>query len=401
MCAAPSCRAVQAFQVVNPYSTAIAVAHITDWSAFASLRAEWNALAAKCAMPSVFLTHEWFDAAWQWKGRESYLHALCARRDGKLVGALPLVHSVRKSRSGRRRVMEFLTVPDTQLCDLLVLPNERRAVADSFASALAQSPREWDMLDFSYLPEGSVTETDLVPRLHRHVHNVAVEDAGSNPYIDLEGTWEAYYAARSRSLKKASNLAANRLAKAGEVKIEWHEPGAVTPAQVPSLLEKLVSISGRSWKRETGNSLDHPGPQAFIRKLSEHAAQRNWLSVWTLDLNGSHVAMEYQLVFERNVHALRSDFDAALGEISPGSHLNRQLMERLFCGRFHRYYMGPGENAYKLRWTNRSELLRRATVYARTARGRLAAAVDLRVAPLARRVRATLRRNDAAPKEMK
>jgi CelD/BcsL family acetyltransferase involved in cellulose biosynthesis len=387
--------------VVDPESTEIAVARVTDWSAFVSLRAEWNALAAECEQPSVFLTHEWFDAAWQWKGRESTLHALCARRSGKLVGALPLVRSMRKSHSGNRRVMEFLTVPDTQLCDLLVVPGERQAVAERIASALAQSQREWDVLDFGYLPEGSVTETDLVQTFRRRRHHVAVDDAGSNPYIDLDGAWDAYYATRSRSLKKANNLAANRLGKAGEVKIEWHEPAAVAAAQVPGLVEKLVSISGRSWKRETGNSLDNPGPQAFIRQLSELAAQRNWLSVWTLALNGSPVAMEYQLVFDGSVHALRSDFDAALGEISPGSHLNRQLMERLFCGRFRRYYMGPGENAYKLRWTNRSDALRRAAVYARTARGRLAAAVDLRVAPLARRLRATLRRNDDAAKEMK
>lgn len=387
--------------MVDPTSSEIVVARLTDWSDFASLRTEWNALAAECARPSVFLTHEWFDAAWQWKGRDAGLCALCARRSGRLVGALPLVRSMRTSRSGSRRVMEFLTVPDTQLCDLLVLPGDRQAVVESFASDLEQSQREWDVLDLGYLPKGSGTQTDLVPSFHRRRHRVAVEDAGSNPYIDLQGAWEAYYSTRTRSLKKANNLAANRLSKAGGVRIDWHEPGTVAAAQVPGIVDKLVSISGRSWKGETGNSLDHPGPQAFIRQLSELAAQRNWLSVWTLGLNGTPVAMEYQLVFGGDVHALRSDFDAALGEISPGSHLNRQLMERLFCGRFVRYYMGPGENAYKLRWTDQSEALHRVTVYARTARGQLAAAVDLRLAPLARRARALMRRENAVPSQEK
>jgi CelD/BcsL family acetyltransferase involved in cellulose biosynthesis len=382
--------------VVDPNSAEIVVARLTDWSAFAALRAEWNALVAGCARPSVFLTHEWFDAAWQWKGRESSLHALCARRAGKLVGALPLVRSVRLSRSGNRRVLEFLTVPDTQLCDLLVLPGERQAVVERFASALVQSQREWDLLEFGYLPDGSVTQTGLVPNFRLRRHRLAVEGGGSNPYIDLDGTWDAYYATRTRSLKKANNLAANRLGKAGEVSIDWHEPGIIAAAQVPGIVEKLVSISGRSWKRATGNSLDNPGPQAFIRQLSALAAERNWLSIWTLGLNGSPVAMEYQLVFDGNIHALRSDFDAALGEISPGSHLNRQLMERLFCSRFRRYYMGPGENAYKLRWTDRSEAMHRATVYARTARGRVAAAVDLQLAPLVRRLRARFHREAPA-----
>jgi CelD/BcsL family acetyltransferase involved in cellulose biosynthesis len=387
--------------MVVPDSSEITVVRVTDWSAFAALRPEWNALAAECARPTVFLTHEWFDAAWQWKGPEAALCTLCARRAGKLIGVLPLVHSARGSRSGRRRIVEFIAVPDTQLCDVLVRPSDRSAVVESFVAALAKSESEWDVLELGYLPEGSVVQSALVPSLERRGHRAAIEAAGSNPYIDLRGAWDAYYSTRSRSLKKANNLAANRTGKAGEVRIDWLAPDACTAGDVAGIVDKLTSISGRSWKRETGNCLDRPGPQAFIRRLSELAAERRWLSVWTLDLSGLPVAMEYQLVFERNVHALRSDFDAAFGQSSPGSHLNRQLMERLFCGRFDRYYMGPGENAYKLRWTDRAEALRRASVYAGTTRGQLAAAVDLRLAPLARRVRAILRGEEPVSGEEK
>jgi CelD/BcsL family acetyltransferase involved in cellulose biosynthesis len=383
--------------VSDPRASEIVLARITDWSAFGPLRAEWNALVSECARPSVFLTHEWFDAAWQWKGRESGLSILCARRAGRLVGALPLVASRRASRSGIRRVVESLAVPDTQLFDMLALPDERERVADRFADYLAERQGEWDMLDLNYLPEGSVVGTALEGALRGRGNRLAVEAPGTNPYLDLDGTWEAYYATRTRSLKKANNLAANRINKAGDVRIRWLEPGVVDAARVGEMVDALVSVSSRSWKRETGNSLDNPGPQAFIRRLSELAAGRGWLSVWTLDLDGTPVAMEYQLAFEGSVYALRADFDAAFGEASPGSHLNRVLMERLFGGRFKRYYMGPGENAYKLRWTERSETLQHVIAYARTARGRLAALVDLTLVPWARSAIAKLPGREAAP----
>jgi len=298
-----------------------------------------------------------------------------------------------------RRVLESLTVPDTQLFDMLVLPNDRERVADGFADFLAKHHDEWDMLELGYLPEPSVTATVLSGALRRRGYKLAVETDGANPYIDLEGTWGAYYSTRTRSLKKANNLAANRINKVGEVRIRWHEPGLVDAARLGEIVDALVSVSSRSWKRETGNSLDNPGPQAFIRRLSELAAERSWLSVWTLDIDAAPVAMEYQLVCDGGVHALRADFDAAFGEVSPGSHLNRALMERLFGGRFRRYYMGPGENIYKLRWTERSEALQRLSAYARTARGRLAALVDLSLVPLARSARAKLRRRDPAGPE--
>jgi hypothetical protein len=387
--------------VVDPNSSEIVVEPLTDWSAFAPLRGEWNALAARCVRPSVFLTHEWLDAAWQWKGRDSSMRTLCARRAGRLVGALPLVRSKRQSRSGSRCVLEFLTVPDTQFCDVLVLQEHRQAVADCFAGFLQQHQNEWDTLDLGYLPEGSVVEADLVASFLRRGHHVDARGAGTNPYIGLEGTWEEYYSTRSRSLKKANNLAANRINKSGEVSIRWYAPGTFGAAQLPGIVDALVSISSRSWKRDTGNSLDHPGPQAFIRRLSELAAGQHWLSVWALELDATPVAMECQLIFDGNVHALRSDFDATFSEISPGSHLNRHLLERLFCGRFQRYYMGPGENAYKLRWTERSENLHRVTVYGSGVQGQIAALVDLRIAPLARWMRAFLRRKDSVPGEEK
>ena len=237
------------------------------------------------------------------------LRTLVARRAGELVGAMPLVRTLRPSRTGRRRVLEFLTVPDTQFCDILAPIADAAAVAESFAGALAARGSEWDVLELGYLQEDATAVTAFADALRRSGCTVVIEPAGSNPYIALGSTWDAYYGARSRSLKKASNLALNRVAKSGEPKIDWHRPAT---GETEALLAKLIDVSSRSWKRTTGNSLDQAGPQAFIRRLTELAAERQWLSVWTLALDGKPIAMEYQLVFGGQVHALRSDFDAGL-----------------------------------------------------------------------------------------
>ena len=56
---------------------------------FSALRPEWNGLSD--AQRSVFLTHEWFDAAWQWRAVDSTLAVILVRHDNALLGALPLV----------------------------------------------------------------------------------------------------------------------------------------------------------------------------------------------------------------------------------------------------------------------------------------------------------------------
>jgi CelD/BcsL family acetyltransferase involved in cellulose biosynthesis len=359
---------------------------VSDPQRFVAMRAEWNRLQATRA--SVFLSHEWFDAAWQWRAPDSTLAVVTVRRGDELVGALPLVSRIVPSRSGNRRTLELLSVPDTQLFDLLATSAEQAAVLDAIAWWLESRDLPWDILEIGYLPAGSAVETKLAAILRARGYPVALDEAGSNPYIDLESSWEAYYASRTRSLKKANNLAANRLRKTGEITIEHHRQSTESPAAVVQrLVPLLADISGRSWKRHTGNSLDFPGPQAFIHRLTERTVERGWLSVWTLRLNGIPLAMEYQLVFDGNVHALRSDFDAEFSEISPGSHLFRNLLEKLFGMGLRRYYMGPGENAYKLRWADEAEPLRRMRAYSRSPGGRLAGLVDLRVLPVARAVR--------------
>jgi CelD/BcsL family acetyltransferase involved in cellulose biosynthesis len=356
-----------------------------------ALRGAWNALAASAARASVFLQHEWFDAAWQWRQQTARLHLLCLFRERELTAVLPLVRE-RIVRCGLAlRELSFLTVPDTQACDMIVAEAERAAAAEAFAADLADKRREWDVLRLKYLPPDSVAASSFRAALAARGFAARLEQRGSNPYVRLDSTWETYYATRTRSLKKANNLAANRLKKAGEIWIDWLQPGSGEATSLEPMLARIIAISAVSWKRRTGNSLDNPGPNAFIRRLSQLAHERGWLSVWTLGLGDQSLAMEYQLIAEGCVYALRSDFDEAYEEISPGSHLGRCLLEQLFDRRLERYYMGPGENPYKQRWAEQGEPVAELIVYGRTLRGRWLAAWEGTLKPLAKRLRDRVR----------
>ena len=97
--------------------------------------------------------------------------------------------------------------------------------------------------------------------------------------------------------------------------------------------------------------------------------------------------MEYQLIGDGNVYALRSDFDANYDSLSPGSHLGRCMLETLFGQGLRHYLMGPGENQYKYRWADEADPVLAMTVYARSLRGRALAIWELALKPVARRVR--------------
>jgi CelD/BcsL family acetyltransferase involved in cellulose biosynthesis len=378
-------------QKPNPSTTVTTriprVTAITSEEEFIAMGDVWNDVVDRVPAATVFLRHEWFEAAWAWRKRNSSLLCLAAYQDGTLIGILPLVITIHARGLYVERRLEFLTVPDTQMCDVIAALDSRAIVARAFAEELQRRRADWDVLHFDYLPDGSISGKELTEELEKRGFRSRTQGAGRNQFVALSGTWAEYHGTRSRRFKKANNLIANRLKKAGEVQIDWLQPGTEDAAAAGLALEAAIRISAHSWKRETGNSLGDPGPQAFIRSLSRHALRQGWLSLWILSLNGEPLAMEYQLVANASVHALRSDFVESSAEISPGSHLNRHLLENLFERELNRYYMGPGENAYKARWTSEGEPLHRIDVYGQTLRGRIAALRDLTVKPWYRRLR--------------
>lgn len=80
--------------------------------------------------------------------------------------------------------------------------------------------------------------------------------------------------------------------------------------------------------------------------MSQAAYAQGWLSSWLIYLDEHPLAMEYQLIYGSDVHALRADFDTQREKISPGSDLIRQLLERFFEHGLGPYYMGRGDNPY-------------------------------------------------------
>jgi CelD/BcsL family acetyltransferase involved in cellulose biosynthesis len=380
---------------VNPAAAGMRL--VSSPAEFTALRDAWNMAAASSLGAAAFFSHEWFDAAWQWRQHTARLHVLCFFSGQRLAAILPLVISEARVSGLPVRELAFLAVPDTQMCDMIVAEQDRASATAAFASELARRRGEWDVMRLHYLRPGSIAASALRAALESRGFVTRMATVPGNPFVALDSSWEAYYATRSRRLKKSNNLASNRLHKAGEIRIDWLAPDAAEKSGFGNFVERAIAISGRSWKIRTGNSLDNPGPQAFIRRLSESAERRAWLSIWILSLNERPLAMEYQLIADHTVYALRSDFDAEFDAVSPGTHLSGYLLKQLFGRGLRRYYMGPGNNAYKFRWTDDVEPVEELTVYGRSLAARGMAAWETTLKPVARRLRDRVRVRASSP----
>lgn len=361
---------------------------------FMALQDSWNTLAKKTNSDNVFLRHEWFVAAWEWAKDDAQLSIMCVWRQNSIIGICPLVRRAQRVCGLKLWRLEFLTVPDTQYCDFLGASADTRDILEAVSGALQQTQHFWDSCALSHLEQHSLAG-QLPYALQRKALKFALSDFGGNPFVNLAGDWESFYAQRSRRLKKSNNLIANRLKRLGKIEVLWIKE--VEAQGLESLIQTLVSISALSWKTQTGLSLNHPKPQRFIRTLSRLANDNNWLSVWVLNLDGKAIAMEYQLRYQNHVHALRADFDEQYSQQSPGAYLNWKIMENLFNSGIKSYFMGPGKNPYKLRWSEQIRLLRRLEIYSNSWRGRVLHILQTYVRPM---LRAALRalKPQASPK---
>ena len=90
---------------------------VSDSSRLAALHGSWNAVVERSSRPSVFLAHEWFEAAWQWRQQTARLYVLCLFRGAGLNAVLPLV--LANGEAGSPRTLQFLT------CLLYTSPSPR------------------------------------------------------------------------------------------------------------------------------------------------------------------------------------------------------------------------------------------------------------------------------------
>lgn len=354
----------------------------TSLREFDDLAPLWRRVTAESGQTSPFLSHDWFACCWRTAGnrrREVWI----LEDDAGPVALIPVVRWRHRVRGLPVRMIQLLDAPDTPFSDFPVARG-RDEVIGVVLDRLRAS-RDWDVLSFVKLPTHSMTLKALERALARDFPwRVARRE--SSPYLSLRGTWEEFFQGKTQRFRKTCRNVDNRIRRAGDIVVEEHhhlDPDG-------PLFAEVMDVSRRSWKGPRRFAMATMlGMPRFFRELTRRATANSWLHLWILRLDGRAIATEYQIGADGCRHALRADFDAAASALSPGAYLNFRIVQALFERRgVQQYDMGPGTNDYKLRWATGASETVTLEVYAPRTYGRLLHALETRLIPLARRLRA-------------
>ncbi|MFD9943875.1 GNAT family N-acetyltransferase [Nonomuraea sp. NPDC059023] len=228
---------------------------VTDPSAFAAMKPEWDALYERCATSTPFQSHAWLTSWWQWYGGRSRLHVLLLRHQDRLVAALPLM----RTRRWGCRVLSPLGVGLSDYTDVLLDEAHRDGLARTASEALLGLPG-WDVMDFPEAQPGAALET-----LHACWPGRRWLMEGSSclymPALPLEDQLAALGTRTAGKLRRG-------LYKIDKLDLQVH---AVTPEQVPAAMEDLLRLHALQWAGRPINK-EHLSPR-FQAHLTRSATE--------------------------------------------------------------------------------------------------------------------------------
>lgn len=341
----------------------IEVRIVTSFDELLGLRNEWEALYSASPRRTVFGTHGFAEDWWRAYGEGHRLYVAAAYESGAVVGILPLVLS------GRR--LSALGVPGADYFDILAKPESGSGVLLGIVDALVKS-RDWDICELENVSEASLLYS-LLPTLPRHLQRtVRIRFSASCKALVLgEDRRRTLMAILHKPAKKKHRN--KLLSRPGTV---FRNLDLCTEAAYH--LRRFFSqhIARRALMGERSQFLD-PRVCTFYRLLMESPSTRDSVRFSVLEENGTPVA--YHFGFQRDgcFVLYKPTFDIDRWDDSPGEALNLALLNHIATDESVQIFdLTCGEEAYKSRYTNRATENYAISLYAGSARGKIARIIE-------------------------
>jgi CelD/BcsL family acetyltransferase involved in cellulose biosynthesis len=292
---------------------------------------EWDELAAQ-AGSSPMLLPGWFQAWWNAFGR-GRLEIVTLRRDGRLAAVAPL-HRHR----GTLRAMANVHSPHFAFpaADAVA---ERALVERVFAA----NPLHTSLCS---LDAGTSAAAELERAAEKSGRRLFTVPMQRSPYIELEGTWQAFEDGLSTKFVRDLRRRRRSLESEGRVSIEVADGSE----RLEELLDEAFHIEPSGWKEERGTAiLSSPKTERFYREIAGWAAARGTLRLAFLRLDGRALAFQYAL--EGGAwYFLKGGIDPEAKRFAPGKLLAHEMIERAFASDLGSFeFLGAAE-AWKSDW---------------------------------------------------
>lgn len=328
---------------------------------------EWDVLADRVDAPP-FLRAGWIDAWWRAFGR-GRLELLTARRAGRLTGVLPF------SRWGGG-----VYSPTNWHTPAYGPLSEDLDVTRALGAELFGAPSR--RVDLSFLEAGADETAGLLGAAEAH-RTVLRRTVSRSPFVAVEGDWDSYERGLSKNRRRSIRRRRCQLEELGQVRVDIHEGGP----GLEGALEEALHVEASGWKGQQATAIaSRPETRRFYLDIAHWAAERGWMRLAFLRLDGRPLAFDYAIEHSGRCYSLKAGYDAAFRSYGPGVLLLHLTLARAFSEGLSSYELLGADDPYKHDWTNASRERLRIQAFARSPGGTVDWLAQAHGRPLARRM---------------
>ncbi|MDH3225948.1 MAG: GNAT family N-acetyltransferase [Thermoleophilia bacterium] len=340
----------------------------------AHLTREWTALADRVGAPPS-LYPQYVQAWARCYAPDAKIEVATAWEGDRLAGVMPLALHEDGRATGMAEAEDFGIV----------------AVDTATATTVAASALELDARPFVLAPliAGGDAVAALTKAAGQSGHSVATRRVADRPMVDTAGTWDDYWAERGGKLRGEVRRVRRRLEETGELT----EDSGLEIDDLEALLAECMDLEASGWKGEQGSALaQREHERALYLALARWSAERGWLRVPTLRLDGAPIAFQFNVEAHGVKYGLKMGYARELRKFAPGMLLLATEIERAFGDPAIELYDLEGDmsEAYKARWATSSREYIELTLFSPTAAGRAAWLVQSRLRPALGRAKRAL-----------
>lgn len=334
---------------------------------------EWEDLADRAkAVP--WLRPGWI-VPWYRTFGHGRLEVLTVRRSGRLDALVPLMRG--------RWELRSTTNYHTPAFDLLAVDTD--AAAELASELVARAPSRTALY---FLPSPGIGLEELTRAARNAGHPTVARILERMPYVQLGRDWRAYEAERSSKLMRELRRRRRRLEEEGHVEF------AVTdgdPFAEP--LEEMFRVEAAGWKGQGGSAVAaHPPTRNFYCEIARWAADRGWLRIAHLRLNGRSLATDFAIEANGVHYLLKTGYDEEYSRFGPGMLIRYETLQRAFKLPLVSYEFLGHDTAWKLNWTDSRRDQYLLQIFRSSPLGVVRYATIAYGRPFAKRLLATLRR---------
>jgi CelD/BcsL family acetyltransferase involved in cellulose biosynthesis len=315
---------------------------------------EWNALLEKSQPNEVFLTWEWISSWVRETATGDKLCVIAVRSDGELIALAPLwMEKVHYRGVVELRVLRPLGFGISDYFDWIVRADRMvEGTTAIWEHLFGPLRREWDVFDYSEVPESSPVLAELSKLAVKDHRSAAAELAKRTvcSYIVLPGSWEEFLRHCHRDRRYFCTYSRRRLGQEGDLRVQFCE----RTDELRDQMSDLIALNKASWRERGGSaSFSSASLERFHHRVAQEFLKIGRLLLCRLSLNGQHIGSFYG--FQYNHKAYYYISAVKRHPVSRINVLNALLgfcVEEAARRNCREFDFLRGDEEYKARWTD-------------------------------------------------